>query len=59
MVDQEIICQCNRLDGVEDGVTMEPDAYEFCPKELLCGHGKQHTGKCLSKTQVEMLKDMY
>ncbi|KAJ7695354.1 tannase and feruloyl esterase [Mycena rosella] len=56
-VAQEILNQCDGIDGVVDGIITEPDACEFRPEELLCdGNGNS---KCLTRLQVEALRKIY
>ena len=57
LVSEEILRQCDGLDGVTDGIITEPDACEFVPETLLC-EGRS-IDKCLSKTQVEVLRKIY
>ena len=57
LVSEEILRQCDGLDGVVDGIITEPDACEFVPETLLC-EGRS-TDKCLSKAQVEALRKIY
>lgn len=58
-IHQEIMRQCDSLDGLEDGIISEPDACEFRPEELICRKGKKAHDSCLSKIQVESLKEVY
>ncbi|KAL5521101.1 hypothetical protein ACEPAG_9023 [Sanghuangporus baumii] len=57
LVSEEILRQCDGLDGVVDGIITEPDACDFVPETLLC-EGRR-TEKCLSKSQVEALRKIY
>ncbi|KAL5504958.1 hypothetical protein ACEPAH_7621 [Sanghuangporus vaninii] len=57
LVSEEILHQCDGLDGVVDGIIAEPDACDFVPETLLCE--ERGTEKCLSKSQVEALRKVY
>ncbi|KAJ7487826.1 tannase and feruloyl esterase [Mycena latifolia] len=57
VVAQEILNQCDGLDGVLDGIITEPDACDFRPEALICG-GDENV-KCLTRPQVEALRKIY
>jgi feruloyl esterase len=54
---QAAVKQCDRLDGLEDGVIGRPDACDFDPATIQCtaGDGDQ----CLTPTQVETARALY
>ncbi|KAJ6526898.1 tannase and feruloyl esterase-domain-containing protein [Mycena vulgaris] len=57
----EILRQCDELDGLVDGIIVEPDDCDFQPDMLLCesnSTANQTTG-CLTQVQVEVLKNIY
>ncbi|KAJ7695379.1 tannase and feruloyl esterase [Mycena rosella] len=57
VVAQEILHQCDGIDGVVDGIITEPDACNFRPEALMCeGDGN---GKCLTRPQAEALRKIY
>ncbi len=59
-VSEEILRQCDEIDGVKDGFITEPDSCNFRPEELLCsGDLQQASEKCLSLAQVEALQKVY
>lgn len=51
-IHQDILNQCDELDGVRDGVIESPDLCNYVPDSLLCVQGQ--TSDCLSATQVEV-----
>ncbi|KAJ7661707.1 tannase and feruloyl esterase-domain-containing protein [Mycena rosella] len=55
---QEVLRQCDGIDGVLDGIITEPDACDFRPETLLCG-GDMLSKACLTRPQVEALKKIY
>ncbi|KAJ6526846.1 tannase and feruloyl esterase [Mycena vulgaris] len=57
----EILRQCDELDGLVDGIIVEPDDCDFQPDMLLCDSNStanQTTG-FLTQVQVEVLKNIY
>ncbi|KAL5532409.1 hypothetical protein ACEPAF_5979 [Sanghuangporus sanghuang] len=56
---QEILNQCDGLDGVVDGVITEPEDCQFRPEELLCSSSSNRTDSCLTVEQVETLRLIY
>ncbi|KAJ7616742.1 Tannase/feruloyl esterase [Mycena rosella] len=54
---QEVLRQCDGIDGVMDGIITEPDACDFRPETLLCRETSSKA--CLTRPQVEALKKIY
>ncbi|KLO15211.1 tannase and feruloyl esterase [Schizopora paradoxa] len=59
VVTQEILNQCDELDGVKDGIITEPDGCDFRPEQLLCDGSWWSAKKCLTPAQVEALNRIY
>jgi feruloyl esterase len=59
LVHQEVLRQCDALDGVEDQIITEPDDCDFHPESLLCPSGSRNKTECLNAPQVEALKNIY
>ncbi|KAJ7106444.1 tannase and feruloyl esterase, partial [Mycena crocata] len=57
LVSQEVLRQCDDLDGLVDGIIAEPDACDFRPEALQCTLNQ--TIDCLTPTQVEALRNLY
>jgi hypothetical protein len=57
MLHDAAIAQCDRDDGLEDGIIGHPLACAFDPGKLACTAG--HAEKCLSPVQVAAAKKMY
>ncbi|TDL20299.1 tannase and feruloyl esterase [Rickenella mellea] len=58
-VAEEILAQCDELDGVKDRIITEPDACEFRPESLICTGAMTANSTCLSLAQVEVLRKIY
>lgn len=69
LVSEEVLRQCDALDGKMDGIVTEPDKCQFDPGALLCGEesekdvegegNKGEKGGCLTEAQVGALKKIY
>ncbi|KAJ7207190.1 tannase and feruloyl esterase [Mycena pura] len=59
VVTEEVLNQCDAIDGVLDGIITEPDACDFRPQSLLCYGGAGVNDTCLSLPQVEALQRIY
>lgn len=58
LVVQEVLRQCDALDGRLDGIVGEPDECQFDVSTLACAEGWMDEG-CLTKEQVEALRKIY
>ncbi|KAK5713149.1 hypothetical protein LTR15_011511 [Elasticomyces elasticus] len=54
-----VLDQCDALDGVTDGIIMDPARCNFQPEVLLCGMPEVNATACLNTAQLENLKRMY
>ncbi|EJD47898.1 tannase and feruloyl esterase [Auricularia subglabra TFB-10046 SS5] len=57
LVRDEILRQCDGLDGVRDGVVSDPDACDFVPDTLLCAGEKRDD--CLSEEQIAAVRQIH
>ncbi|KAF7368248.1 Carboxylic ester hydrolase [Mycena venus] len=57
VVAQEILNQCDSIDGMRDGIITDPDLCEFRVEALLCSGDE--ADRCLTQPQVEALQKMY
>lgn len=57
VVHEDILAQCDELDGVADGVIENPDLCNYNPDGLVCAEGQ--TSDCLTSTQVETVRGIY
>ncbi len=47
-----VLAQCDKLDGIEDGILSKPAACNFDARELRCADGKDSGDTCLSDAQL-------
>jgi len=59
IISQEILNQCDGLDGMEDGIITEPDECIFRPEALLCNATATDETSCLTPAQVNALTQVY
>ncbi|KAM0282411.1 hypothetical protein ACHAO9_010200 [Fusarium lateritium] len=57
LIHDEVLAQCDEIDGVKDGIIEVPEKCLFNPKTLLC-KGSQ-TNKCLNSAQVKQVERIY
>ena len=57
LIHDEVLRQCDGLDGVIDGIIEVPDRCYFNPKTLLCPPG--NSTACLNAQQVQQLEQIY
>ncbi|EIW63118.1 feruloyl esterase-like protein [Trametes versicolor FP-101664 SS1] len=54
----EVMCQCDALDGLSDGIINDPRVCSFRPEVLTCTPG-QDTSTCLTGDQINALHRIY
>lgn len=59
VVAQAVLDQCDGIDGVEDGVIMNPAKCIFHPEVLLCGMPTANSSACFNTAQLQNLVRMY
>ncbi|KAF4636645.1 hypothetical protein G7Y89_g1456 [Cudoniella acicularis] len=59
LIHNEVLRQCDELDGVKDGVIENPDICHFDPKTLLCSSNSNSTQGCLSDSQVDIVQKVF
>ncbi|ESK83868.1 feruloyl esterase b precursor [Moniliophthora roreri MCA 2997] len=57
LISENVLTQCDGIDGVLDGIIEDPNLCNFDPSELLCDDGQ--TTECLTDTQVETVRGVY
>jgi hypothetical protein len=58
LVHDEVLRQCDALDGVTDGIINDPRRCFFRPETLAC-RPAQNTSACLTGPQIGALKEIY
>lgn len=58
LIHDEVLRQCDAIDGVEDGIIEDPTLCDFRPEALICS-GEMGTEGCLSTTQVQIARDIF
>jgi feruloyl esterase len=56
-IHEDILNQCDALDGAKDGVIEDPDYCNYDPKGLVCASGA--TSGCLTPLQAETVRKIY
>ncbi|MCJ1243336.1 putative feruloyl esterase B-2 [Trapelia coarctata] len=57
LIPEEVLRQCDGLDGVMDGIIEDPDLCHFRPEALLCS--SDTATNCLTPIQVEMVRKIF
>ncbi|XPS72599.1 Feruloyl esterase [Ascochyta lentis] len=57
IIHQDILSQCDKLDGVADGILESPDLCEYDSSGLICSSGQNSS--CLTLTQAETVRSIY
>lgn len=58
-IGDEVISQCDAVDGVLDGIVSAPEQCNFDATALLCGTGTTNSTDCLTQEQITTLKNIY
>ncbi|KAM0227978.1 hypothetical protein ACHAPO_011104 [Fusarium lateritium] len=59
LIHDEVLRQCDTIDGVKDGIIEVPDKCFFDPKALKCSPRRPKDKGCLSSAQVAQLQKIY
>ncbi|KAJ8092160.1 hypothetical protein AAF712_008798 [Marasmius tenuissimus] len=57
LIHDDILAQCDRIDGVQDGIIEDPNTCDYDPSRLLCNDGQ--TDNCLTPIQVESVRQSF
>jgi feruloyl esterase len=55
LIHNEVLRQCDAIDGVADGIIENPTMCDFRPEALICAAGNA-TQECLSTAQVDIVR---
>lgn len=58
-VDEELLAQCDHLDGAVDGILEDPSLCNFRPEALICSEGNDNTtanATCITGKQAETIR---
>ncbi|OJJ35961.1 hypothetical protein ASPWEDRAFT_156253 [Aspergillus wentii DTO 134E9] len=58
LISQDILRQCDHLDGAVDGILESPDLCDYDPSGLICSEG-QNSSTCLTETQAKTVRSIY
>jgi hypothetical protein len=58
LIHDEVLRQCDAIDGVADGIIEIPNKCHFDPSTLFCG-GESDKTQCLNAAQVQQLEKIY
>ena len=60
VLSKEVVKQCDKADGVADGIVSSPELCQFDINKLLCGrNGNNNSSTCLTKPQAETVMKVY
>ena len=57
LIHDEVLNQCDGIDGASDGIIEDPNLCNFRPEALLCK--RNATTDCLTSAQVEMVRETF
>ncbi|KAI0011245.1 feruloyl esterase B [Xylariaceae sp. FL0662B] len=58
-IHEEVLRQCDEIDGVIDGIIEDPTLCHFQPEMLLCRSENESAQKCLSESQVHEISAIF
>ncbi|EIN04092.1 feruloyl esterase-like protein, partial [Punctularia strigosozonata HHB-11173 SS5] len=59
LIHNEVLRQCDGLDGVEDGILNDPTQCNFDPSSITCSAEDTNATDCLTSTQVETFTQVF
>ncbi|KAH8585910.1 Tannase/feruloyl esterase [Bisporella sp. PMI_857] len=58
-IHNDILKQCDGLDGYVDGILESPDLCKYNPDGLICTPGQENSSDCLTPTQAETVRKTF
>ncbi|TDZ53658.1 putative feruloyl esterase B-2 [Colletotrichum trifolii] len=58
-IHQEVLKQCDIIDGAEDGIIEDPSQCHFDPSQIQCKDDANDKKRCLTAAQVEIVRKIY
>ncbi|KIK56977.1 hypothetical protein GYMLUDRAFT_46582 [Collybiopsis luxurians FD-317 M1] len=58
LIHENVLKQCDTIDGVADGIIEDPNLCDYKPEELICVPGS-NSSDCLTATQAEALRQVF
>ncbi|KAF2187891.1 tannase and feruloyl esterase [Zopfia rhizophila CBS 207.26] len=59
VIHEDILKQCDELDGLSDGILESPDLCKYNPDGLICAPGRANTTDCLTLTQARTVRSIF
>ena len=59
LIHNEVLRQCDTIDGVADGIIENPKLCDFRPEALICSPAGNSTDTCLSIAQVNIVREVF
>lgn len=59
LIHNEVLNQCDELDGVKDGIIEIANQCYFDPSKLACKDGQEAPTECLNEAQIEQVEQIY
>jgi feruloyl esterase len=58
-IQQDVMSQCDAMDGLVDGILEDPSICLYNPSNLLCDGATANKASCLTQAQVETVRRVY
>ncbi|KAL1650748.1 Feruloyl esterase [Diplodia intermedia] len=58
-IHEDVLDQCDGLDGVVDGIIEDPDLCQYRPEALLCASNATDTSSCLTGPQADAVRQVF
>ena len=59
LVHEDILAQCDAIDGVEDGIIEDPELCVYSPVKLQCAPSPANRSACLTSVKVETVRKVF